>query len=46
MLDLTWKLFSETGSIETYLLMKELEGENVEEGDTDVSFDSFQGPQM
>jgi len=24
-LDLTWKLFSETGNIETYLLMKELE---------------------
>lgn len=23
--DLTWKLFSQTGNIETYLLMKELE---------------------
>ncbi|MDY0396712.1 YqzL family protein [Virgibacillus halophilus] len=25
MIDLTWKVFSETGNIETYLLMKELE---------------------
>lgn len=25
MIDLTWKVFSQTGSIETYLLMKELE---------------------
>lgn len=25
LIDLTWKLFSETGNIETYLLMKELE---------------------
>ncbi|MDY0405544.1 YqzL family protein [Virgibacillus sp. 179-BFC.A HS] len=25
MIDLTWKLFRETGNIETYLLMKELE---------------------
>jgi hypothetical protein len=24
-IDFTWKLFSQTGSIETYLLMKELE---------------------
>ncbi len=31
MLDLTWKLFSETGNIEAYLLMKELE--NGEEQD-------------
>lgn len=44
MLDLTWKLFSETGSIETYLLMKELEGEPAEE-DADASLDSL-GPQM
>ncbi|MFU0791438.1 MAG: YqzL family protein [Virgibacillus proomii] len=26
-IDLTWKLFSQTGNIETYLLMKELENE-------------------
>lgn len=25
MLDITWKVFSETGNIETYLLLKELE---------------------
>ncbi|MGJ9456998.1 YqzL family protein [Oceanobacillus sp. CF4.6] len=25
MVDLTWKIFSQTGNIETYLLMKELE---------------------
>ncbi|WP_087971706.1 YqzL family protein [Oceanobacillus rekensis] len=25
MVDLTWKVFSQTGNIETYLLMKELE---------------------
>ncbi len=27
MLDLTWKLFSQTGNVETYLLLKELEKE-------------------
>ncbi|KUP06019.1 hypothetical protein Q75_10190 [Bacillus coahuilensis p1.1.43] len=26
MLDFTWKVFSETGNIDTYLLFKELEG--------------------
>jgi len=30
MIDLTWKLFSQTGNIETYLLYKELEKEVVE----------------
>ncbi|MRG86625.1 YqzL family protein [Salinibacillus xinjiangensis] len=25
MIDFTWKVFSQTGNIETYLLMKELE---------------------
>lgn len=25
-IDFSWKVFSETGSIETYLLIKELEG--------------------
>ncbi|AIF43398.1 YqzL family protein [Virgibacillus sp. SK37] len=35
MLDLTWKVFSQTGNIETYLLMKELENEpNTVEGKT------------
>ncbi|GFZ81894.1 hypothetical protein GCM10010978_23400 [Compostibacillus humi] len=27
MIDLTWKLFSQTGNIETYLLYKELSSE-------------------
>ncbi|MFD1171531.1 YqzL family protein [Oceanobacillus picturae] len=27
MIDLTWRVFSQTGNIETYLLMKELENE-------------------
>lgn len=30
MLDFTWKLFSETGNIDTYLLYKELEKDNQE----------------
>ncbi|WP_449620618.1 YqzL family protein [Robertmurraya sp. Marseille-Q9965] len=30
MLDFTWKIFSETGNIDTYLLYKELEKENQE----------------
>jgi hypothetical protein len=29
-IDLVWKLFSQTGNIETYLLMKELESEPYE----------------
>ena len=27
MIDFTWKIFSQTGNIETYLLLKELENE-------------------
>ncbi|MCA1318902.1 YqzL family protein [Bacillus haimaensis] len=30
MLDFTWKVFKETGNIDTYLLFKELEKENVD----------------
>lgn len=30
MLDFTWKLFLQTGNIDTYLLFKELEKENQE----------------
>ncbi|WP_083443548.1 YqzL family protein [Ornithinibacillus contaminans] len=30
MVDFVWKLFSQTGNIETYLLMKELESESQE----------------
>lgn len=33
MLDITWRVFSQTGNIETYLLLKELEnvGDEVKE---------------
>lgn len=31
MLDFTWKLFSQTGNIDTYLLFKELERETKEQ---------------
>lgn len=30
MLDFTWKVFVETGNIDTYLLFKELEKENLD----------------
>ncbi|WP_445490358.1 YqzL family protein [Niallia sp. 03133] len=30
MLDFTWKVFSQTGNIDTYLLFKELEKDNHE----------------
>ncbi|GMB07590.1 YqzL-like protein [Thermolongibacillus altinsuensis] len=33
MLDFTWKLFSQTGNIDTYLLFKELEREKQEKLD-------------
>ena len=33
MLDFTWKVFSMTGAIETYLLLKELENDDVESND-------------
>lgn len=32
MLDFTWKVFSQTGNIDTYLLFKELEKDNQEPG--------------
>lgn len=43
MIDLTWRLFSQTGNIETYLLLKELEereqdtGESIQQEDEEVS---------
>ncbi|SDQ49083.1 YqzL-like protein [Virgibacillus subterraneus] len=43
MIDLTWRLFSQTGNIETYLLLKELEerargkGNSVQQEDEEVS---------
>ncbi|MGP4080402.1 YqzL family protein [Pseudalkalibacillus sp. R45] len=33
MRDFTWKLFCETGNIDTYLLLKELESENERSSD-------------
>jgi hypothetical protein len=33
MLDFTWKVFSKTGSIDSYLLYKEIERENYTSGD-------------
>ena len=30
MLDFTWKVFSQTGNVDTYLLFKELDKENQE----------------
>jgi hypothetical protein len=37
MLEFTWKLFSQTGSIDTYLLFKELEREQQRSGDEQKS---------
>lgn len=37
MLDFTWKLFSQTGNIDTYLLFKELERETQEQAN-DLSY--------
>ncbi|WP_100406762.1 YqzL family protein [Bacillus solitudinis] len=37
MLDLTWKVFSKTGNVDTYLLIKELERDSDEQfGQEDV----------
>ncbi|MDR0126863.1 MULTISPECIES: YqzL family protein [Bacillus] len=33
MLNFTWNVFSQTGSVDTYLLFKELEKENLERPD-------------
>ena len=34
MLDFTWKVFSQTGNVDTYLLFKELEQEKTERPET------------
>ncbi|HHW36900.1 MAG TPA: YqzL family protein [Bacillales bacterium] len=39
MLDFTWKIFSQTGDLETYLLMKEIEREYQET--TDINFNEL-----
>lgn len=33
MIDFTWKIFSQTGNLETYLIMKEIEREYQETAD-------------
>jgi len=38
-LDLTWKVFRQTGNIETYLLMKEIE--TTDDGDLSDQEDEF-----
>lgn len=35
MIDVTWKLFCQTGNIETYLLLKELEKDPLEDQDVE-----------
>ncbi len=42
-IDLTWKLFSQTGNIETYLLMKELEN-TTDTPNTDIDTESRHTP--
>lgn len=42
MLDLAWKVFCKTGSVDAYLLMKELENESV--SDEEDSFTEGQHP--
>ncbi|WP_088102509.1 YqzL family protein [Halalkalibacter urbisdiaboli] len=43
MLDLSWKVFSKTGNVDTYLLIKELERESDEQfGQEDVEMSENQ----
>ncbi len=42
MIDLTWKVFSQTGNIETYLLMKELEEEHYNSNESNVQNDKME----
>lgn len=44
MLNFTWKVFSQTGSIDTYLLFKELEKEMEETPDTEVELANVEYP--
>ncbi|HLS59601.1 MAG TPA: YqzL family protein [Virgibacillus sp.] len=39
MLDITWKLFTQTGNIEAYLLLKELEEDPNQKRDSQLSID-------
>ncbi|WP_010650918.1 YqzL family protein [Oceanobacillus massiliensis] len=42
MIDLTWKIFSQTGNIETYLLLKELENATFNEERGQAETESIQ----
>jgi hypothetical protein len=42
MIDFTWKVFSQTGSIETYLLMKELESSEYSSSDSNSDNDKIE----
>ena len=47
MLDFTWKVFSQTGNVDTYLLFKELEKEHLEiPGSQDEELAEFDFPIM
>jgi hypothetical protein len=47
MLDFTWKLFSQTGNVDTYLLFKELEKENQEiPGNQDEELEEIDFPMI
>jgi len=39
-IDVTWKLFSQTGNIEAYLLLKELEKDPLENKNVEVEYDN------
>lgn len=39
MIDVTWKLFCQTGNIEAYLLLKELEQDPLENKNVEVEHD-------
>ncbi|WP_102345560.1 YqzL family protein [Bacillus sp. Marseille-P3661] len=42
MIDFTWKIFSQTGNLETYLLMKEIEREYQETTETVTDFNDLE----
>lgn len=41
MIDFSWKVFSKTGSIDTYLLIKEMEKESFSENASDDEEEEF-----
>lgn len=44
MLDLTWKVFCQTGNIDTYLLMKEIEQDSQEPSNTSEELANIDSP--